>query len=216
MPTDRTVIAKRVDAYATALLDGAFGKTLDDAAQDESAVASNDANTVISADTEAALLEIRANLLHMIESVRNPDLVIADEIEHTPFTPEQRHELALTMTEDCNPIFQDVFAVLFERDELDLLLRIRTAFEDKLEATLNVVIVDVASVVELDDHLRDLIKKKAESELDRQVILCEYLDENLLGGVTMRARGRLLDASIATGLENMRYNLKKKDDGGEQ
>ncbi len=215
MPTNRDAISKKVDAYATALLDGAYQAGLD-------AVLSSRQRTSESVQADAeisakeAVLEVRGNLWRAIENIRNRGLELSEVLKRTPLTPEQRCELANIMTQDCHPVFRQVFSVMAERSEVNLLSRVRTAYEEKLEAKLNVAVVDVTTVVKLDDRLYDLIKNKAETELGMDVVIRERIDESLLGGITMKVRGRLIDASIATELERARYRLKKTRDGGEQ
>ena len=84
-----------------------------------------------------------------------------------------------------------------------------------METKLNLCILDVTTVVELDDHLRDIIKQKAESELGMKVVLRERIDKSILGGIIMSAGDKRIDASMASQLNNARIVLKKKTDGGE-
>ena len=51
-------------------------------------------------------------------------------------------------------------------------------------------------VVELDDHLREVITKKAEADLGTNVVLREHIDKSLLGGILMSANGKRIDASV--------------------
>ena len=215
MPTNRDVIGKKVDAYATALLDGAYQAGWDEVLASRQHVSSSiEQDAKLGA--QEAVLEVRGNLWRAVDNIRNRGLDLSEALRRTPFTAEQRRELAEVMTRDCHPVFKQVVSVMAERKEMNLLPRIRTAYEEKLEAKLNVAVVDVTSVVKLDDYLYDLIKKKAEDELGAEVVIRERIDKSLLGGVTMKVHGRLIDASIATELERARYKLKKSRDGGEQ
>ena len=91
----------------------------------------------------------------------------------------------------------------------------RASYENQVETKLNLCILDVTTVVELDDHLRDIIKQKAESELGMKVVLRERIDKSILGGIIMSAGDKRIDASVASQLNNARIVLKKKTDGGE-
>ena len=64
------------------------------------------------------------------------------------------------------------------------------------------------TAVELDDNLRDLIKKKAESELGKKAVLNERVDKSLLGGVILSTKDERLDASLLTQVEKTREALK--------
>ena len=96
-----------------------------------------------------------------------------------------------------------------------LLPQVRASYENQVETKLNLCILDVTTVVELDDHLRDIIKQKAESELGMKVVLRERIDKSILGGIIMSAGDKRIDASVASQLNNARIVLKKKTDGGE-
>ena len=76
-------------------------------------------------------------------------------------------------------------------------------------------IVDVTTVVELNDHLREVIVKKAEADLGTKVVLRERIDKSLLGGILMSVGGKRIDASVATMLDSARTTLKQTTDGGE-
>ena len=80
--------------------------------------------------------------------------------------------------------------------------------EDLISEDLKVCIVDVTSAVELDDHLRELIKDKAKRELGLDAILYEKVDPEILGGVIMSVNGKCIDASMITQLNRARSVLK--------
>ena len=69
--------------------------------------------------------------------------------------------------------------------------------------------VSVTTAVALDDRLREVIKRKAESELGMSVVLDERIDESVLGGIVMSANGERIDASVQTKVENVREALKR-------
>lgn len=215
MPTNRETLKKKVDAYATALLDGAYQAGLNEVYNARQRSTEN-VDEEARLNAQEAVLEVRGNLWRAIDNIRNRGLELSEALKRTQFTLEQRRELAEIMTKDCHPVFQTVLAIMAEREEMYLLPRVKTVYEELLEEKLNVAVVDVTTVVKLDDQLYDLIKKKAESDLGVNVIIRERIDKDLLGGVTMKVHGRLIDASIATELERARYKLKKTRDGGEQ
>ena len=49
-----------------------------------------------------------------------------------------------------------------------------------------------------DDHLREVIKNKAEADLGTNVVLREHLDASLLGGILMSVGGKRIDASVVS------------------
>ncbi len=191
MPTNRHLEKEKVATYASVLLDSAYV-----------------------AGGQDAVLEVRDQAEQILRIMRgNIDLSMA--LEDGSYTPEQRAALARGVFADCNPVLVDVLAVMAERREIPLLSRVWANYGKALERKLNVSVVDVTTVVELDDHLREIIKNKTQADLGTDVVLRERIDPSLLGGLTMSAGGKRIDASVASQLENARTVLKQTKDGGE-
>ena len=119
------------------------------------------------------------------------------------------------MHAQAHPVLIDVLAVMAERGEIKLLPQVRASYENQVETKLNLCILDVTTVVELDDHRREVIKKKAEADLGTNVVLRESIDKSLIGGILMSANGKRIDASMTSQLEAARNVLKQTTDGGE-
>ena len=137
----------------------------------------------------------------------NADLDAA--LKDPGYTPEQKATLARNVFADANPALVSVIALMAERDELDYLPRVADGIEERMKDELNIVVVDVTTAVELDDHLRDLIKKKAGSEMGKTVMLNERVDKSILGGIIMSTKDERIDASLLTQVEKTREALKK-------
>ena len=129
--------------------------------------------------------------------------------------PEDRAAVARGTFAMCNQNLAEMLAVMAERNDIDLVNRIYTSFVEQLERKLNVVIVDVTTVVSLDDHLREVITNKVQADLKANVVLREHIDKSLLGGILIAAGGKRIDASVASKLEAARTALKQTTDGGE-
>lgn len=192
MPTNRLVVKESIAVYASTLFDA-----------------------VSAADGQDGVLEVRDQLVQVASAIRgNVDLSTA--LSDSAFAPEQRGELARNVFAQCNPALAEVLGVMAERNETNLISRVAAAYEEQLGTKLNLCVVDVTTVVPLDDHLRDVITKKAETELGMKVVLEEHVDNSLLGGIIMSANGKRIDASMRFQLANARNVLKQATvDGGE-
>lgn len=191
MPTNRHVLKEKVVTYASVLLDGAF-----------------------QAGGQDGVLEVRDQTERIMRIMRS-NMDLSEALEDSSYTPEQREELARKVFAQCNPVLVDVLAVMAERGDFALLSRVWVSYGEQLERKLNVTVVDVTTVVELDDHLREVIIKKAKADLGTDVVLREHIDKSLLGGILMSANGKRIDASVFSQLENARNVLKLSTDGGE-
>ena len=191
MPTNRQVLREKVATYASVLLDGAY-----------------------EAGGQDAVLEVRDQTERVIRIMRS-NLELSSALEDSAYTPEQRNELVRNVFAQCHPVLVNVLAVMAEREDIALLSRVWASYGEALERKLNVSVVDVTTVVELDDHLREVIVKKAEADLGTSVVLREHIDTSLIGGILMSANGKRIDASVLSQLESARNVLKLSTDGGE-
>ncbi|MEG0758855.1 MAG: ATP synthase F1 subunit delta [Raoultibacter sp.] len=191
MPTNRLVIKERVATYASVLLD---------AAQE--------------AGGQDTVLEIRNQAEQVVGFMRS-NMDLSSALEDTSYSPEQRNEIARGVFAAYNPVLADVLSVMAERGDIALLHRVLNAYEEQIESKLNIVVVDITTVVPLDNNLREIIKKKAEADLGTNVVLRERIDKSILGGITMSANGKRIDASVLSQLESARNVLKTTTDGGE-
>ena len=185
MPTNRLVVKEQIATYSQLL----FEAVKNDGGQD-------------------GVLAVRDQLITIVAALRgNADLDYA--LKDPGFTPEQKAQLVRGVFADAEPALVSVLAIMAERGEVDYLARVAELFEKKMGDELNIAVVDVTTAVELDDHLRDLIKKKAGSEMGKTVMLNERVDKSILGGIIMSTKDERIDASLLTQVEKTREALKK-------
>ena len=191
MPNNRHLEQGKVLTYASFLLDSAY-----------------------KAGGQDAVLEVRDQFESIVKIVRS-NMDLAGALSDTSAKPAQRASIARGVFATCNQILTETLAVMAQRGDMDLINRIYASFAEQLERKLNVVVVDVTTVVPLDDHLREVITNKVEADLGTKIVLRERIDTSLLGGILITADGRRIDASVASKLEAARAALKQTTDGGE-
>ena len=184
MPTNRLVEKEKVTVYANTLLEAA------------------------TAQGRETALEIRDELEQVVASVRG-NAKLSETLKDSTIPAAKRAEIMRAVFAACNPILVEVLGVVVDREDAGLLGRIAAAYESQLSSALNVTIVDITTVVELDDHLREVITKKAIADFGTDVVLREHIDTTMLGGILMSANGKRLNASMRWQLENARTALKK-------
>lgn len=190
MPSDRNIERRKVEVYAGAVLDAA----------------GDDAGTLVGyvGELEDALALFRGHntLRHAFEDDSIPD--------------DKRAALAATAFGGFSEAPREVLTVMAERGDLGLLPRMCERYAELVEERLDTVIVTVTTVVELDDHLRQVIDEKLVADFGKKIILREQIDPSIIGGIVMSARGKRIDASVASQLENARAALAKSPVGGER
>ena len=162
----------------------------------------NAANDAGGADEVVAVRNQMAELRHLIYSDMDLSLALKD----ASYTPEQRYGLAKAVFADCEIALAETLAVMAEQGDVDLLGQVFHGYEDAMMAALKLVVVDVTTVVPLDDELRELIK----------AVLNEGIDPSILGGIIMSVNGMRIDASVLSQLNRARYVLKGTDGGDSQ
>jgi F-type H+-transporting ATPase subunit delta len=191
MPNNRHLEQGKVLTYASVLLDGVY----ESGGQD-------------------AVLEVRDQFESIVKIIRS-NMDLAGALSDKSAKPEARAAVARGTFAMCNQNLAETLAVMAERNDIDLVNRIYASFVEQLERKLNVAIVDVTTVVSLDDHLREVITNKVQADLNTNVVLREHIDKSLLGGILITAGGKRIDASVASKLEAARTALKQSTDGGE-
>lgn len=188
---NRHVTQATIDAYANAVLDGANA-----------------------AGGTEAVVEVRNQMLEILGFMAtNIDLRLSCDDEG--YTPEEREGIVKGVFGSYNQVLVGLLCVMASRADMDKLRQIYHRYEDLIESKLNFSIVDVTTVVELDDNLRGVITNKAESDLGRKCVLVEHIDPSIQGGIIMSAGSRYVDASVRSQFERARFTLKQMNDGGE-
>lgn len=191
MPTNRLVVKEEVSTYAEVMFDAAY-----------------------EAGGQDAVLEVR-NQMEEIIHLMHSDMELSVALSDPTYAPEQRNQLVHAVFAACNPALVDVLAVMAERGDADKLSRVFGAYGEQLDSKLNLCVVDVTTVVALDDNLRHIITEKAEADLGKKAVLRERIDKSILGGIIMSVNGKRIDASVVSQLNKARHVLKETTDGGE-
>ncbi len=189
MATNRLVQKGKVDIYATTLFEAANN----DGGQD-------------------SVVEVRNQIARLLTLIWS-DMDLTQALSNPDYTPEQRLTLARGVFADVHPALREVVAIMAQNGDAELLTRVYHAYEEVVAQKLNLCVVDVKTVVPLDDNLRQLIKDKTEADLGCKAVLNESIDKSILGGIIMSVNGKRIDASVISQLNKARYLLKETDGG---
>lgn len=187
MKTNRLINNKKIEFYADALVTGIYEN-----------------------GGKEALVEAREQMRFIIRYMRSKPEFIG-VINDDSYTGETLNNLIHNVFVDFNPILLDVVGVMTERHDMELLARVYHAFDQELSDKYGMVAVDVQTAVELDDHLRDIIKAKVQNDLGKEAILNERINKDMLGGIIMSVQGKRIDASVRAQLDKARIVLKKNN-----
>ena len=82
-------------------------------------------------------------------------------------------------------------------------------YKDLCRNDRNELIVEVASVSELNQNDLEKIKKSINSKVDGNIIIKSKSDPNILGGLIVKVGSKLIDTSIRSKLAKLKNNLKE-------
>ncbi|MDO4502309.1 MAG: ATP synthase F1 subunit delta [Coriobacteriia bacterium] len=165
-------------------------------------------NAAFNAGGREAVIEVR-DQIESVAPIMRGNAKLMETLKDSMIEPQKRADVARNVFAQCNVALVEVLAVMAERGDVDLFQRVANAYAGVLSTKLGVTIVDVTTVVELDDKLRDLITKKAAADFGTDIVLREHIDKSILGGVLISANGKRLNASVRWQLDNARIALKK-------
>ncbi len=189
MPKNRLLIKKEIEAYAEVLLELGESK--------------NDVYSI------SAQLEEMKKVVNMHPGLR--EVLANDSIdENTRATV--MHEVFKEF--DIELIQFVIF--MASRHDITLLPRVAERYDKMVQDKYDVVILDVATVIPLDDELREKFKSKFAVQFGKEIVLREHVDAWLLGGTNVRANGRRVDCCTATRIETVRAELSSAMTGGER
>ena len=188
---NRHVINEIIAAYANAALEGAHNMGGRD-----------------------AVVEVRNQLIQILEFM-STNIKLRLSLDDEVYTPEQRKEIARNVFEGYNPILVELLGVMASRGDVEKLRRVYADYENLIVSKLDFNVVDVTTVVDLDDNLRTVIKNKIKKDLGRDCVLVEHKDPSILGGIVMSTMGNYIDASLRSQFDQARIVMKEKTDGGE-
>jgi len=188
MPTSRSLAKQIVATYAEALY---------------TAAAADDSVDVVARDLADAATTVRGHA----------DL--RDALLESAVPAENRAAIVREIFASMNGALVATLALLAERGEFDLLSSLAEAYTRVAENKRDTVAVEVTTVVELTDALREALASKLSVDLGKRVVLQERIDPSIVGGIVISAHGNRLDASIASQLEAARVTLSTAHTGGE-
>ncbi len=178
MALDKATIAKR---YAVALFE-----LTHDQGTDES--------------TMAELLAIREVL------VQNSEFTKA--LLSLRINEDTKRQLLATLSKDTSQVVKNLIEMTFDYRRIQYLPAIITKYEELVNKAAGIVNATVQTAVPLSDEQVLRLKEKLVARFQaNEVRLTQIVDENILGGVIVKANDQILDGSLATKLAAIRQSI---------
>ena len=166
------------------------------------------ATALYTAAAEAGRLnEVDGELAEIADAVReNPALARA--LTNPAVRGEGKSNLLAALAKGDDPLVARFLQVLLDHRRLGDLLAIQEAFADRVRLDRNELAVELTTAVAIDDATADKVQQQLASATGLTVTMDRTVDPTILGGVVLRVRDRLVDASLRRRLDLLGRDLR--------
>ena len=133
------------------------------------------------------------------------------------FPAEAKQRVLASMTAAGDPLVAGFLRLLIDHGRLSLVADAQAAFAARYGREQRELAVQLTTAIAIDDAQADGLKRRLEDATGQSVTIRRTVDPSIIGGVVLRVRDLLVDASIRRRLDRLRLNLKnvKLPSGGE-
>ena len=160
------------------------------------------------AATEAKRLrEVDADLAAIADAV-NGDPVLARALVNPAVPADAKGRVLADLAEDADPLVGRFLAVVLQHRRLGALAEIQRTFAELVRMEQNELAVELTTAVEIDEKTADKVAKQLADATGLTVTMQRTVDPDILGGVVLRVRDRLIDASLRRRLDLLGRDLR--------
>ena len=135
------------------------------------------------------------------------DPQVASVLSNPTIPAEQREGLVATAPHVMDEEATNLARLLIESGRVDEAQEIAEEFQRLVDEAAGRVQATITTAVELDAADRDRIARELSKRLQKDVRVNVVVDPRILGGMKLQYGDRLVDASVATRLEQLRRRL---------
>lgn len=119
-----------------------------------------------------------------------------------------KQKMLATLSEGTSQVVGNLIQMTYDYRRIQNLPAIITKYEELVHKAAGIVNAEVQTAVPLsDDQVSRLKEKLVQRYQANEVRLTQSVDENLLGGVIVKANDQILDGSLATKLAAIRQSI---------
>lgn len=149
------------------------------------------------ADEMDQLIEIRAKDPQIMEFWRSKVIPAKGKVE----------VLRGALGGKINDLLHRTLMYLARKERLDRTWQVFTAYQRMLDERFGKVEIDVYTRFPLEKEQIESLRGRLHQVLKREPVMHAYIDEGMIGGMRLQVGDKLIDASIATGLQRMKERL---------
>lgn len=148
--------------------------------------------------------EWRAQLAALRDVMTEPRVA---QVMSNPTIPAARRMELITVDEGFSPEVVNLAHLIVESRRVRDIAAVVEAFDELADAAAGTIRATVTTAVELPADERDELSRKLSERLGKQIVLSAEVDPHVLGGLKLQYGDRLIDATVATRLQQLRRRL---------
>jgi len=149
----------------------------------------------VGGDLEALMDALGSNVA-LLRTLINPEL-----------PREAKRRILTQVMRDADPLTRNALLVMGDNGRLPLVADMQAAYAELAAVEERILTVEVTTAVELDKKQLDALRERISKAVGQTAELTATVDERIIGGFVLRARGVLVDASVRRRLVELRRTL---------
>ena len=138
------------------------------------------------------------------------DVALVTVLESPRFRFDDKTKLLTERLSDVNPLALNLACLLVAKGRLSMIGDITDEYQRLLDSYRGIEQAEITTAIPLDDEDRLRLEERLKTVTGKKVVLKSAVDPNLIGGITVRVGGKLLDGSTRSKLATLKKALASK------
>jgi F-type H+-transporting ATPase subunit delta len=135
------------------------------------------------------------------------DMLLLRALLNPRLPREAKHRVAAKALSNAHPLVRNAVSVMIDHGRMALVHDVHVAFSEMAAVAGGVLHMEVTSAVPLEPAQISELESRISAATGLETHLESSVDSTIIGGLVLRARGVLLDASVRRELEDIRRAL---------
>jgi F-type H+-transporting ATPase subunit delta len=158
------------------------------------------------ADESGRVREVDADLDDFVQSLA-ADRAALGSLLNPRLPQDAKRRIVVALLKDADPLVRNAMLVLIDNGRLPLLHDVSVAYAELAAEQEHILDIEVTTAIELDEAQTKQLQERIESATGLSARLEPKVDPGIIGGLVLRARGVLLDASVRRELDEIHRAL---------
>lgn len=159
------------------------------------------------AEQNGCLDSVNADL-HLMKEIIGSHKELKGFLEHPLIEkPDKKDALEKIFRENITSWSMNLVKLLLDNNRMFLLPSIAEQYSKLLSEKRNIDTAQVITAVEIDENTINRVKEKLEKLFNSKINIETHVDKDIIAGMIVKIRDKIIDGSIRTKFENMKKQL---------